>query len=240
MPATSSSPLARPANFVVASSTTATTKPRAARAVRRATAGKRSLRAKVHRAPRCRLDEAEGTIADRRVVERRRAHRAARDAAEQMRGNDRQLGEERRADRDCGRAIAEHERRVVGGDRGVERRQLGGARDSPWPDPSRRGSVKATSRAVVRTPSCQRRSGASESVSVRRSSLQRQRRAKYGCGASDGVVAHERDEQRVALHLPRQRMHGDERVRRLEIGARRHARARRRLAAARCTTTRPD
>ena len=36
------------------------------------------------------------------------------------------------------------------------------------------------------------------------------------------VVPHERDEQRVPLHLPRQWMHRDERIRGLEVRTRRH------------------
>ena len=34
-----------------------------------------------------------------------------------------------------------------------------------------------------------------------------------------GIIAEQSDEERVTLHLARQRMRGDERVRRLEVGA---------------------
>src|SRR5260221_2430675 len=61
LPATSSSPLASPANYVVASSTTATTNPASAGGPP-SDAGNLSLRAKVQRAPRCRDTKRNGPL----------------------------------------------------------------------------------------------------------------------------------------------------------------------------------
>src|SRR5512138_2587969 len=77
MPATASSPLTSPANFVVGSSTTATTS--------RSTVGGPPSSA--------------GKLGTRSKTQRRPAHRAVRDVAQEVRGKDRQLGEHRRKTR---------------------------------------------------------------------------------------------------------------------------------------------
>ena len=81
--------------------------------------------------------------------------------------------------------------------------------------------VKTTSRAVVGDP----RATASVGVQVQRelvpAAVPVPPRREVRLWDERAVVARERDEQRESLDLTRQRMDGDERVRRLEIGARR-------------------
>ena len=79
--------------------------------------------------------------------------------------------------------------------------------------------VNAASRAVGGHAIVPAKSGARERVSSRPSLDQLPVSREVGLRRERGIVARERDEQRKALHLPREGMRRDERIRRLEVGA---------------------
>ena len=119
IPAKSRSPLARPANFVVGSSTTAITSSRIRGGPPRA-AGKSVVARKHPALPRDPLHEAERPVADRRKVERRAAHVGPRHVAQEVFRQDRQFAQhQRKAGRRGGET--QHGGRIVGRVHRIER-----------------------------------------------------------------------------------------------------------------------
>ena len=125
----------------------------AARAVRRATAGNRSLRAKVQRAPRRRETKRNGPLPTGASLNGARAHAPRGERREQVRGHDAAARRERRAGR-LRRAKAQHERRVVAARRPCRATRARRRAGSPWPDrcaasERERGVARGRRRAVV-------------------------------------------------------------------------------------------
>ncbi len=174
MPATSRSPLTRPANFVVGSSTTATMKrPRCGGPP--IDGGKASFRSKIHRSPAWRSRKTKGPLPRGAVAKASRRKSARGTFPRRCSGT---MGSSQSTVGRSGSGRRATSVSVVSSRTSTRSSQANSlARGDPVAGSRTASRVKATSCAVVGVPSCQRSAGSSEKVTARRSGDQLHRRA---------------------------------------------------------------
>ena len=218
MPATSRSPLARPANLVVGSSTTLMTRPERLGGPP-SSAGNSSFRRNTQRSPARRSTNRNGPFPTGCEVERRTFHVGV---LRRIRGDARERSEARRTRAEIRlwrwkrtTAVLSSRATTLSIDARSVARQISRGRITRGGDGE--GNVTGGRRNAVVPPKV-------------RSEVQRQRATVGGPFPSPREVRHrrerrivlrERDEEREALDLARQRMHRDEGIPRLEVRARR-------------------